>query len=769
MSGKRGCWFAAIAMVLSVVRPVAGELTDAQVSNAIDRGARFLKGEQKSDGRWTEHSIYVGGVTALSTLALLNSGEDVKSPTVQKALDYIRSLGEPSTVYAASLQTMVLCAAEPAKDARLIGRNVQWLEAVQLQGGKRKGAWSYGTKGNGDNSNTQFAILALHEAERIGVAVKRETWVSALDYWRRTQRENGSWGYTESEPATGSMTCAGIGCVVICTSKLGGGDASLIGESVECCGAQTDDDAVERAMQWLTDHFSASRNPSSLNLRYRHLFYYLYAVERVGRLTGRRFIGRHDWYREGATSLLNMHDDFRGLWSGGGPAEDVPTIATSLALLFLSKGRRPVVMSKLRYGDERQWDVHRGAVQHLTHRVEQRWKRDLTWQTIDVRVASLEDLLQTPILFISGREAFSLTPDQKENLRQYVNQGGFIFAEACCNGEGFDRSFRALMSELFPSNSLRLLPEDHPVWYAEEKVNAKYLRPLLGIDACCRTSVVYCPKDLSCYWEVDRGTRNADLPKQVQEEVEACLAIGKNVVTYATSRELKNKLDRPQVAINRATETQERSVLYVPKLRHDGGSDDAPNALPNMLNFVQSHAQLRIDVANRLVSATNEELFDYPIVYIHGRRAFRFLPVEREALAKFVQRGGVIFADAICASSEFADSLRREMKNIFPEQPLTRIPPEHSMFTSAYRGYDLTKVTLRDPQLRRGDDPLNANLTEVSPLLEGITIDDRIVVIISPYDISCAMENSNSLECKGYVKEDAAKIATNVVLFALQQ
>ena len=34
--------------------------------------------------------------------------------------------------------------------------------------------------------------------------------------------------------------------------------------------------------------------------------YYLYGVERVGRLTGRRFIGGHDWYREGADYLVRQ-------------------------------------------------------------------------------------------------------------------------------------------------------------------------------------------------------------------------------------------------------------------------------------------------------------------------------------------------------------------------------------------------------------------------------------------------------------------------------
>ena len=73
---------------------------------------------------------------------------------------------------------------------------------------------------------------------------------------------------------------------------------------------------------------------------------------------------------------------------------------------------------------------------------------------------------------------------------------------------------------------------------------------------------------------------------------------------------LKNKLDRPQISVARPTEAIERSVLYVPKLRHDGGSDDAPNALPNILNFVRQQAQLRVDVSNRILQATSDDLFE---------------------------------------------------------------------------------------------------------------------------------------------------------------
>ena len=38
-------------------------------------------------------------------------------------------------------------------------------------------------------SNTQFAMLALYEAERVGVEVQDVTWRAALGYWTRQQRE----------------------------------------------------------------------------------------------------------------------------------------------------------------------------------------------------------------------------------------------------------------------------------------------------------------------------------------------------------------------------------------------------------------------------------------------------------------------------------------------------------------------------------------------------------------------------------------------------
>ena len=46
--------------------------------------------------------------------------------------------------------------------------------------------------------------------------------------------------------------------------------------------------------------------------------YYLYGLERVGRLTAQRFIGEHDWYREGADHLVNEEIAGADYWKGAG-------------------------------------------------------------------------------------------------------------------------------------------------------------------------------------------------------------------------------------------------------------------------------------------------------------------------------------------------------------------------------------------------------------------------------------------------------------------
>ena len=141
----------------------------------------------------------------------------------------------------------------------------------------------------------------------------------AKAYWEGCQNLDGSWGYYKGQPGTGSMTCAGISSLIIAGDMVHQADAKADGDHIQCCGqGDVENDRIEQGMTWLGNHFNVTGNPGdSARLWW---LYYLYGVERAGRLTARRFIGGHDWYREGADCLLRQQGHVsRRLLAGARP------------------------------------------------------------------------------------------------------------------------------------------------------------------------------------------------------------------------------------------------------------------------------------------------------------------------------------------------------------------------------------------------------------------------------------------------------------------
>ena len=109
-----------------------------QVERAINEGVRYLKGLQRPDGSWADAENEARtGTTSLITLALLTAGENLESPAIRKALEYLRGFGpnDLHSTYAIALQTMVFAAAEPERDQLRIANNVRWLERAQIKPG----------------------------------------------------------------------------------------------------------------------------------------------------------------------------------------------------------------------------------------------------------------------------------------------------------------------------------------------------------------------------------------------------------------------------------------------------------------------------------------------------------------------------------------------------------------------------------------------------------------------------------------------------------
>jgi hypothetical protein len=122
------------------------------------------------------------------------------------------------------------------------------------------------------------------------------------------------------------MTVAGIGSILICMNRLDLRSKTRVRWSRKVLSA------LKKGYRWLKRHWCV--NP---RVDVGYYYYYMYGLERVGTLSKKKFIGKHDWYKEGARELLKLQGKDGG-WKG--------VISTSFALLFLRRATRGLVETK---------------------------------------------------------------------------------------------------------------------------------------------------------------------------------------------------------------------------------------------------------------------------------------------------------------------------------------------------------------------------------------------------------------------------------------
>jgi len=596
------------------------------------------------------------------------------------------------------------------------------------------------------------------------------------------------------------MTVAGISSLVIISRMLR--KESKIGPDGKPICCQTKEDprivkALERANKWMETRFAVGRNPGNNG----NLLYYLYGMERAGRLSGKRFFGDHDWYREGVRFLIaqdglgRMRQQRNGSWLGLGSMERHPLIGTSFALLFVSKGLSPVLVNKLEYGRpnpinrhavlDLNWNLNPDDARNLSEYIGtlKKWPKLLTWQTVNMnKVVSegdqgLEALMQAPVLLITGKDRSEglLGKNRAKILRAYVEEGKYVFAVNNCNGSGFEDSFHELIAEMYPEGGVKLekLKPDHPIYRAEFNLFQAAQDgtvELWGVNEGCRTSIIYSPNDLSCLWDQWTPNRSKGRSLKLAHYIERGLQVGVNVIAYATGREPPVKLAAETKLQNAGVNDRiSRGFLQVAKIKHEGDWDVAPKALRNLLMGLNRTVGTTASTKQRNLFASDKNIFKYPILYMHGRNGFQTNAKEQTQLKKYLtERGGVLFADACCASKSFDKSFREMIKNIYPDKSLKRIPANHELFSAKIQ-FDLAKVHLRNKTPGTDNAGRLSVVRLVEPQLEGIEIDGRYVVIYSKYDLSCALEKLTSPSCSGYLPKDAMKIAINVILYAMLQ
>ena len=384
----------------------AGRALMDKVSVAISKGAVHVKSLQNADGAWP-YGNHIRGGTALALLTLLtcdvprNDESIIRGFAAMKAAEFeetycvsLSLMAYEAAYITESERRAYLSEGEKfpefkrelsKEDREEMQRLVDWL--VLNQNAQKNPFWNYTVTPDTwrfDFSNTQYALLGLAAALRCEIKIPGGVIGRMVEQVVAHQQQDGpkfnrvvgykppkensrkegrstysskpskarGWAYatkakwdryTEAGDAYGSMTTAGMTCLLVGLDIVAGMDAAQLKEEF---GSQA---AIDRwrkdanegqvdGMCWLEYWFSVTRNPNFGRTWY---LYYLYGLERVMMLAQEKRLGVHDWYAEGASVLVSTQGE-------GGSWGTMPD--TCFALLFLKKGtvppRKPVTGSK---------------------------------------------------------------------------------------------------------------------------------------------------------------------------------------------------------------------------------------------------------------------------------------------------------------------------------------------------------------------------------------------------------------------------------------
>jgi len=371
------------------------------------------------------------------------------------------------------------------------------------------------------------------------------------------------------------------------------------------------------------------------------------------------------------------------------------------------------------------------------------------------------DPRELPALLLAGHNRFSLSDEIRARLARYVADGGMIVGDACCGWQDFADSFRQEMEMIFPGRPLRkLLPED-PLFSTYYKLGSfTYKRgdgstytegPVLeGIDFGCRLGVIFSPADLTCGWD------GHEHPRGVRVVVDQARQIGANLVTYILGNfQLARFLSTAKVYFE--AEAPSRDDFVFAQLVHEGDWDPDPSAVHNLLKYARDNSTLEVKFKRANVRLEDPAAVVYPVLYMTGHREFVWSDEQARRLAQYLKAGGILFADSCCGRMAFDSAFRREMAKVLPDHRLERLPADHPLL---HCHYDITQVDYT-PRVREDFGHFN------TPEIEGITIDGRVAVIYSKFDLGNGWEQFPHPYSYGVKDEDALKIGTNVIVYAM--
>jgi hypothetical protein len=201
-------------------------------------------------------------------------------------------------------------------------------------------------------------------------------------------------------------------------------------------------------------------------------------------------------------------------------------------------------IAQIMYGEDGGWKTRHTGLSVLLQQYNQKTGAPVKFSTKEMRLTD-PALMDSPIIYFTGHEAFTLKPEEITALRNYLNSGGLLIAEACCGRKAFDASFREMMAKVLPGTPFNALRQGHSLFKIPNDITSLKITPALQktynnapaigpdirtLEVDGHTAVIYSPIGMAGAWEL---SPNKYCGSYLEDDA---IRLGVNILIYAATR-----------------------------------------------------------------------------------------------------------------------------------------------------------------------------------------------------------------------------------------
>jgi len=246
--------------------------------------------------------------------------------------------------------------------------------------------------------------------------------------------------------------------------------------------------------------------------------------------------------------------------------------------------------------------------------------------------------------------------------------------------------------------------------------------------------------------------------KPLYYDVDSARKMGLNlagyIVGYADAGEIEG---RPEL-FGLPDQKRPTDEFVFAQIRHNGAWNVHPGAASALMMKLRRQSSIRLNLKRVVVDPGKDALSLYPFLYLTGLDDFSFSEREVAALRSYIEEGGVLLINNGLGLATFHQAVKRELARVLPEVELKPIPLGHDLF----RSFASVTAVNYSPALRKDQPELGTQ-----PALLGVTFDDELRVIYSPYDLEAGWLDAYYPLMRGYENRSAQELGMNLIAYVI--